>query len=986
MSKYVVESGSSSSGATSKRPYDAMVYKDADSGYTIAVDGNGNVIKKVLSASNIDDVVIQAAINGLSSGGRIYIRGGEYTCSNYIHVNYIDNISIYGDGPETYLIRSNHTSLANGTIIGIDYSDNFSLRDVDVFGMISWSASTYLGKTAYTGIDIQNVNILGSPHVGLRIWANTPVTLENVYISHMKIEDTGSTGVWFGWTGSTISDVYIEDVKVFNAGDISGYTGITDRGQYSVGFDLNEGNQIHRCTLVGCHAEGCWESGFHQEYYDPDEVTGILYLNCTSKNNGQKTKTSSGIVYYNDLTQTTPFDCTFVGTTHSETSKLRCRLVSDTDSITAFSIRFKGVNGAGGAIDETITEATPGVTHETNGWSFYTTSTWKADTAPTTITVQSVVGASSGDTICVGQDCTYGAGFLASNATYIGCKSEDELYGFNASHKNAMIISCCDNNSTITRTANPPLTNMFKDFVCYTGYVPTINNKYVFVSSNSRGEFTTIAGALSAITDATVDNQYTIVMIGDVEDTSIITWKSYVNLIGNGFTWTINTNTNGIALALADITNIRIQDVNVVKEGSSTAYPVSFVIGITGSSDDTVSIHNSSFVNNSTGSYYTRGLSVTSFTSPRIYNCRFVGGSTTSACAGAEIISTSTTPTKLVNCTFVGGSGGIDSHGLSINGNCSVVGCECIGGSLGGFGLWLQAKYSNDIVGCICTGGNHAGSAIQILGSASPHISNCVAQNPSYSSVFSYSGTDYSILPFASEPYFIMVVMVVINTAGGAGSVVNVGTTDGGNEIATFTSDTTGYKYVIWNCESLIANAPFYAKPTDTNTRFNIYYTVGYNNPNCYGIYLDSTSIGKVRITNSKFYSNKASSAGYISTVARTAGQFLIENCSFESAGTYDLEGQTSGVVPVYNCTFGRGSLNNILLPGQGTAATITAGNTYVDVTHSLASTPTKVRVTPTTNLGTRSFWADTKGAATFRININSSDVIDHTFDWEAEV
>lgn len=65
---------------------------------------------------------------------------------------------------------------------------------------------------------------------------------------------------------------------------------------------------------------------------------------------------------------------------------------------------------------------------------------------------------------------------------------------------------------------------------------------------------------------------------------------------------------------------------------------------------------------------------------------------------------------------------------------------------------------------------------------------------------------------------------------------------------------------------------------------------------------------------------------------------------------------------------------------------TITAGNTYVDVTHSLASTPTKVRVTPTTNLGTRSFWVDTKGAATFRININSSDVIDHTFDWEAEV
>ncbi len=69
-----------------------------------------------------------------------------------------------------------------------------------------------------------------------------------------------------------------------------------------------------------------------------------------------------------------------------------------------------------------------------------------------------------------------------------------------------------------------------------------------------------------------------------------------------------------------------------------------------------------------------------------------------------------------------------------------------------------------------------------------------------------------------------------------------------------------------------------------------------------------------------------------------------------------------------------------------GSAATITAGNTYVDVTHGVGTTPTAVQVTPTTNLGTRSVWVDTKGASTFRININSSDVIDHTFDWEAEV
>ncbi len=75
-------------------------------------------------------------------------------------------------------------------------------------------------------------------------------------------------------------------------------------------------------------------------------------------------------------------------------------------------------------------------------------------------------------------------------------------------------------------------------------------------------------------------------------------------------------------------------------------------------------------------------------------------------------------------------------------------------------------------------------------------------------------------------------------------------------------------------------------------------------------------------------------------------------------------------------------------IPGEintGTAATIPAGDTYVDVSHGISTTPTNVRVTPTTNLGTRGHWVSDKGAATFRININSSDIIDHLFDWEVE-
>jgi len=64
--------------------------------------------------------------------------------------------------------------------------------------------------------------------------------------------------------------------------------------------------------------------------------------------------------------------------------------------------------------------------------------------------------------------------------------------------------------------------------------------------------------------------------------------------------------------------------------------------------------------------------------------------------------------------------------------------------------------------------------------------------------------------------------------------------------------------------------------------------------------------------------------------------------------------------------------------------ATVTAGNTYVDVTHGMSFTPdiNKLRITPQDDLGGRSVWPSDVGALTFRINIGSMDLTDHTFGW----
>ena len=67
MGSLKVKSGSADKG---RQPYDAMVYQDGT--YTVAVDSEGNLIKKVLTSANTDDVVIQAAID---YGGKIFLSG-----------------------------------------------------------------------------------------------------------------------------------------------------------------------------------------------------------------------------------------------------------------------------------------------------------------------------------------------------------------------------------------------------------------------------------------------------------------------------------------------------------------------------------------------------------------------------------------------------------------------------------------------------------------------------------------------------------------------------------------------------------------------------------------------------------------------------------------------------------------------------------------------------------------------------------------------
>jgi archaellum component FlaF (FlaF/FlaG flagellin family) len=65
--------------------------------------------------------------------------------------------------------------------------------------------------------------------------------------------------------------------------------------------------------------------------------------------------------------------------------------------------------------------------------------------------------------------------------------------------------------------------------------------------------------------------------------------------------------------------------------------------------------------------------------------------------------------------------------------------------------------------------------------------------------------------------------------------------------------------------------------------------------------------------------------------------------------------------------------------------ATVTTGDTYVDVAHSLGRTPKNVQATPQVDLGGTGFWVSDVDSSKIRINIGSSLGFDAPFYWRIE-
>lgn len=183
--------------------------------------------------------------------------------------------------------------------------------------------------------------------------------------------------------------------------------------------------------------------------------------------------------------------------------------------------------------------------------------------------------------------------------------------------------------------------------------------------------------------------------------------------------------------------------------------------------------------------------------------------------------------------------------------------------------------------------------------------------------------------PYSGKPYMLVGIAVYVYSAQPEGTYLNLGTTEGGSEIAgNIPLDSIGWKYFEFNRVEVAADGYLYASCFDSGgnaydvpeNAFRIYYVVITNYANCRGLHLDTK--GYARINQCDFVGNGASDGVHITGYSVSTLNWLIANCTIETLDTtnqYAIKASAAITdAPVYNCVI-VGNLLNVT-PASGTA------------------------------------------------------------------
>lgn len=297
---------------------------------------------------------------------------------------------------------------------------------------------------------------------------------------------------------------------------------------------------------------------------------------------------------------------------------------------------------------------------------------------------------------------------------------------------------------------------------------------------------------------------------------------------------------------------------------------------------------------------------------------------------------------EFLGCTFAGAPlGGIESHGLMIV-SCQAItlfsNCSFLGGDASATceGLHVQGASAPVFSNCTMRGGSGGIGCYHIFcGSASSaRFTGCHTEIPKTSGLLSAITATTTKILHVTKPFQIASMTIQVNTAGGAGSTVSVGTTLGGTDIInTLAIDATGWQHPPLGAGTLTlmsANAPIYITISGTGSpSLTLAYCVEIAFASCRALELHSSEYA--RFENCSLISNCASDAVYIDSYALVSPLFRISNCHIEArpaaAGAMNAIKATGTINPagVYLCTLVGGTTNI-------TAAAGTANGTNVEL------------------------------------------------------
>ncbi|HOI12399.1 MAG TPA: hypothetical protein PLG75_00995 [Methanoculleus sp.] len=268
----------------------ALEWFDRDrGGHSFPVPGDGDVlvaahdspeeskgVADYLCDGAADEIEIQSALNALdSAGGTVTLAGGTFHLNG--NLNIPGNTILEGQGPGATRLEWSAGLMQCRGVQGV------LLRDFTTTG----TGAIFIYNCDRVKVHNVTATVDNSRWGGaFTLWASSDV-IEDIEFVNCTAVDCGRMGFMNDGDGSPrlIRDIRYIDCTAVNSGR---YSRFSPYGEWTTGFAIAENNNLADAVLVGCVAEGSFESGFHVE--DAPTITNLVFENCISRYNGQKSE------------------------------------------------------------------------------------------------------------------------------------------------------------------------------------------------------------------------------------------------------------------------------------------------------------------------------------------------------------------------------------------------------------------------------------------------------------------------------------------------------------------------------------------------------------------------------------------------------------------------------------------------------------------------------------------------------------------------